>query len=185
MIPGLAVAAPANEVELCGLLETALDHDGPVAIRFPKGSAATMPELPAAPVPFGEWEIVSHGEDVMLLAAGKPVEAATKAAARLAEIGISATVVNARWVKPMDPRLPIWAAEHDLVVTIEDNVGSGGFGAGVLETLAEAGLAGRVRNLAVPDAFLRFGSQATILQELGLDADSIADRVRELVAQLP
>ncbi len=183
MVPGLAVAAPANETELCALLESALDHDGPVAIRFPKGSAATLPEMPVAPTPFGEWEVVSQGEDVLLLAAGKQVEAAAKAAASLSETGISTTVVNARWVKPMDPRLAAWAAHHDLVVTVEDNVRTGGFGAGVLEALAADGLAGKVRTLAIPDRFLRFGNQSKILEELGLDAGSIADTVRRLVAE--
>ncbi len=183
MVPGLAIAAPANEMELCALLESALDHDGPVAIRFPKGSAATLPDMPLAPTPFGEWEIVTQGEDVLLLAAGKPVEAAAKAAASLSEAGISTTVVNARWVKPMDPRLANWAARHDLVVTIEDNVRTGGFGAGVLESLSADGLAGKVRTLAIPDRFLRFGNQSKILEELGLDAGSIADTVRRLVAE--
>jgi 1-deoxy-D-xylulose-5-phosphate synthase len=183
MVPGMAIAAPSSEVELCGLLEAALDHDGPVAIRYPRGGAGVMPDVPVPgeAYPVGEWEVVSHGEDVLLIAAGKPVEAATKAAARLSESGISATVVNARWVKPMDPRLAEWAAAHALVVTIEDNVRSGGFGAGVLEALADSpGLAGRVHILAVPDEFLRFGNQATIIQELGLDADSIAETVRGL-----
>ena len=184
MIPGLAVAAPANESELCGLLETALDHDGPVAIRFPKGSVAALPSLPVEPVPLGEWEVVRHGGDVALLATGKMVEAAAKAAARLSEAGVAATVVNARWVKPMDPRLVEWARTHDLVVTVEDNVRSGGFGAGVLEELAAAGLAGRVRTLALPDRFLRFGNQSAILAELGLDADAIADSVKHFLAEV-
>lgn len=182
MIPNLAVAAPASETELCGLLEAALDHDGPVAIRFPKGSVAALPALPVEPVPFGEWEVLRHGEDVLLLATGKMVEGASKAASRLAEAGVAATVVNARWIKPMDARLAEWARSHHLVVTVEDNVGSGGFGAGVLEALAATGLAGRVRTLAVPDRFVRFGGQAAILAELGLDADGIVAGVRRFIA---
>ncbi len=180
MIPGLAVATPGNEIELCGLLETALDHGGPVAIRFPKGTVAAAPELPAPKVPFGTWDMVSHGEDVLLLAAGRMVEPASKAAARLAEDGISCSVVDARWVKPMDERLAEWASRHSHVVTVEDNVAIGGFGAGVLERLAPAGLAGKVRTLAVPDEFLRFGSAAAILGDLGLDADGIVASVARL-----
>jgi 1-deoxy-D-xylulose-5-phosphate synthase len=198
MIPGMAVATPASEAELGGLLEAALDHDGPVAIRFPKGSAAAIPELPVEPLPFGEWEVVTQGDDVLVLAAGKMVEAAAHAGPRLpragvpggappppapprlAEDDVACTVVNARWIKPMDPRLVEWAATHDLVVTVEDNVRTGGFGSAVLETLAPHGLAGRVRNLAVPDQFLRFGNQGRILEELGLDADSIAATIAQL-----
>ncbi len=84
----------------------------------------------------------------------------------------------------MDPRLVEWAAAHELVVTIEDNVGIGGFGAGVLELLAGHGLAGRVRTLAVPDRFLRFGNQARILEELGLSPDAITERVRTFLAEV-
>ncbi|HSF84335.1 MAG TPA: 1-deoxy-D-xylulose-5-phosphate synthase [Acidimicrobiia bacterium] len=184
MIPGLAVAAPSNETELCGLVNAALEHEGPVAIRFPKGTVASVPPLPGPDVPFGEWEVLDHGDDVLLLAAGKPVEAVAKAAAALSETGVSCTVVNARWVKPMDARLAEWAAAHQLVVTVEDNVGIGGFGAGVLEQLAPHGLAGRVRTIAVPDRFLRFGNQSRILEELGLSADAITERVRTFVAEV-
>ncbi|MGI8822963.1 MAG: 1-deoxy-D-xylulose-5-phosphate synthase [Acidimicrobiia bacterium] len=182
MIPGMAIAAPANEAELCGLLETAVNHQGPVAIRFPKGAVTITPDVPVPAVPFGVWEQLSHGEDVCLLATGRMVEAASKAAGRLAEAGISCSVVNARWVKPLDPRLDQWAAHHRLVVTIEDNVVSGGFGAAVLEDLSATGMAGRVRLMGVPDRFIRFGKPGTILAELGLDADGIAAAVQELVA---
>jgi 1-deoxy-D-xylulose-5-phosphate synthase len=178
MVPGMIIAAPSSEAELCAVFQAALDHDGPAAVRYPRGAATTVPELPVDTIPVGEWEVVSQGEDVLLIAAGKPVETASKAAAHLAEHGVSATVVNARWVKPMDPRLAEWVAGHELVVTVEDNVRTGGFGAGVLETLADTGLAGRVRTLAVPDRFLRFGNQQAILGELGLDAASIAERTR-------
>ena len=181
MIPGLAVAAPANAAELCGMLETAVTHDGPVAIRFPKGAVTAHPELPATPVPFGEWEMLSHGEDVALLANGRMVEAASKAAGRLAEAGISCSVINARWVKPLDPRLAEWAETHRHVVTVEDNVVSGGFGAAVLELLAATGAAGKVRVIGVPDRFIRFGSPGAILAELGLDADGIVASVRDIV----
>ena len=182
MIPNLAIAAPGNERELGWLLDAAIAHDGPVALRFPKGPVAAIPDGPSEHLAIGEWEVLSQGDDVALLATGKMVEVAGKAAAGLAETGVSATVINARWIKPMDPRLPEWAASHQLVVTVEDNVRSGGFGAGVLEALAPTGLAGRVRILAAPDRFLRFGNQAAILSELGLDADGIADSVTGLLA---
>jgi 1-deoxy-D-xylulose-5-phosphate synthase len=176
-VPGLAIAAPANAAELCGMLETAVTHEGPVAIRFPKGAVTSAPELPVSPVPYGEWEELSHGEDVALLASGRMVEAASKAAGRLAEAGASCTVVNARWIKPLDPRLDEWADTHRILVTIEDNVTVGGFGAAVLEHLASSGAAGKVRVLGVPDRFIRFGSPGSILAELGLDADGIVASV--------
>jgi 1-deoxy-D-xylulose-5-phosphate synthase len=82
----------------------------------------------------------------------------------------------------MDPRLAEWAAAHGIVVTVEDNVRTGGFGAGVMENLSDVGMAGKVRTLGVPDRFLRFGSPGMILAEIGLDADSIADSVRGFIA---
>jgi 1-deoxy-D-xylulose-5-phosphate synthase len=176
-VPGLAIAAPVNAAELCGMLETAVTHEGPVAIRFPKGAVTSAPELPVSPVPYGEWEELSHGEEVALLANGRMVEVASKAAGRLAEAGASCTVVNARWIKPLDPRLDEWVDTHRYLVAIEDNVTVGGFGAAVLEHLAPSGAAGKVRVLGVPDRFIRFGSPGSILAELGLDADGIAASV--------
>jgi 1-deoxy-D-xylulose-5-phosphate synthase len=102
------------------------------------------------------------------------VEVAKEAAERLALQGVECTVVNARWVKPMDPRIVDWARRHPIVMTVEDNVGSGGFGGAVLEALAPYGLAGRVRPIALPDQFLPHGKAAEILKEHGLDAAGIA-----------
>ena len=109
------------------------------------------------------------------------VEVAGEAAERLEMQGVSCAVVNARWVKPIDPRIVDWARTHPVVMTVEDNVGAGGFGGAVLEALAPHGLAGRVRNLALPDEFLPQGKAADILREHGLDAAGIAKSVYEAV----
>jgi 1-deoxy-D-xylulose-5-phosphate synthase len=109
------------------------------------------------------------------------VEVAAEAAARLEMQGISCGVVNARWIKPVDPRIADWARAHPIVLTVEDNVGSGGFGGAVLEALAPHGLAGRVRTLALPDQFLPQGKAGDILKEHGLDAGGIAKSVYEAV----
>lgn len=178
MIPGLTVGVPADAVELCGMLETALDHDGPIAIRYPKASASSIPSLPATPIPVGEWAEISTGEDVLVLANGRFVETAQKVAAELATAGFSAGVVNARWVKPLDSRLADWAAAYRMIVTLEDNVVSGGFGAAVMEEMARIGSPTPVRSLGVPDRFLPFGSADDVLRSVGLDADSIAGRIR-------
>jgi 1-deoxy-D-xylulose-5-phosphate synthase len=109
------------------------------------------------------------------------VEVAVEAAERLEVQGVSCAVVNARWVKPVDPRIVDWARSHPAVITVEDNVGTGGFGGAVLEALAPHGLAGRVRTLALPDAFLPHGKAADILREHGLDAAGVARGVHETV----
>src|SRR6266568_1930781 len=174
LIPNLKVVAPADATELCALLETALATDGPVAIRYPKGPVSATPDLPVEPLPVGRWEELRKGSDAVMFAVGRMVEVAQEAAERLALQDIDCTVVNARWVKPVDPRIVDWARRHPVVMTIEDNVASGGFGGAVLEALAPHGLAGRVRMIALPDRFLPQGKAADILKENGLDAAGIA-----------
>jgi 1-deoxy-D-xylulose-5-phosphate synthase len=174
LIPNLKVAAPADATELCALLETALGSDGPVAIRYPRGPVPSTPDLPVEPLPVGRWEELRRGSDAAIFAVGRMVEVAKEAAERLALQGIECTVVNARWVKPVDPRIVDWTKRHPVVITVEDNVGTGGFGGAVLEALAPHGLAGRVRTLALPDQFLPQGKAADILRENGLDAAGIA-----------
>jgi 1-deoxy-D-xylulose-5-phosphate synthase len=174
LIPNLKVAAPADATELCALLETALASDGPMAIRYPKGPVPSTPDLPVEPIPVGRWEEQRKGSDAAIFAVGRMVEVAQEAAERLALQGVECTVVNARWIKPVDPRIVDWARRHQVVITVEDNVGTGGFGGAVLEALAPHGLAGRVRTLALPDKFLPQGKAADILKENGLDAAGIA-----------
>jgi 1-deoxy-D-xylulose-5-phosphate synthase len=181
MIPNLKVVAPADATELCALLETALASDGPVAIRFPKGPVPATPDLPVEPLPVGRWEELRKGSDAVVFAVGRMVEVAKEAAVRLEVQGVSCAVVNARWVKPVDPRIVEWARSHRVVVTVEDNVGSGGFGGAVLEALSAHGLAGRVRMLALPDQFLPHGKASDILKEHGLDAAGVAQSVYDAV----
>jgi 1-deoxy-D-xylulose-5-phosphate synthase len=181
LIPNLKVAAPADATELCALLETALASDGPIAIRYPKGPVPSTPQLPVEPLPIGRWEELRKGSDAVIFAVGRMVEVAMEAAERLELQRISCAVVNSRWIKPVDPRIVDWARTHPVVVTVEDNVGAGGFGGAVLETLAPHGLAGRVRTLALPDEFLPQGKASDILKEHGLDSAGIAKFVYEAV----
>ncbi|MEA2657055.1 MAG: 1-deoxy-D-xylulose-5-phosphate synthase [Chloroflexota bacterium] len=181
LIPNLKVAAPADATELCALLETALASDGPIAIRYPKGPVPATPDLPVEPLPIGRWEELRKGADAVIFAVGRMVEVAKEAAERLEVQNVSCAVVNARWIKPVDPRIVDWARSHPVVVTVEDNVGTGGFGGAVLEALAPHGLAGRVRLLALPDEFLPQGKASDILREHGLDAAGVAKSVYEAV----
>jgi 1-deoxy-D-xylulose-5-phosphate synthase len=181
LIPNLKVAAPADATELCALLETALDSDGPIAIRYPKGPVPATPDLPVEALPVGRWEELRRGSDAVLFAVGRMVEVAKEAAERLSVQNISCSVVNARWIKPVDPRIVDWARSHPVVVTVEDNVGTGGFGGAVLEALAPHGLAGRVRILALPDEFLPHGKASDILKEHGLDAAGVAKSVYDAI----
>jgi 1-deoxy-D-xylulose-5-phosphate synthase len=177
MIPNLVIGAPADATELCAMIETAVDHDGPIAVRYPKGGAVSVPSLPVVPLEIGRAELLSEGEDVLLLAVGRMVEIAEKAAVDLAGKGVSAAVVNARWVKPLDRRILDWAAPMLHVVTLEDNVIAGGFGAAVMEAFAGAGLTKQVTNIGIPDEFLPFGSAPDIMESIGMDTDSVVERV--------
>jgi 1-deoxy-D-xylulose-5-phosphate synthase len=181
LIPNLKVAAPADATELCALLETALASDGPIAIRYPKGPVPSTPDLPVEPLPIGRWEERRKGSDAVIFAVGRMVEVAMEAAERLEIQKVSCAVVNSRWIKPVDPRIVDWARTHPVVVTVEDNVGAGGFGGAVLETLAPHGLAGRVRILALPDEFLPQGKASDILKAHGLDSAGVAKAVYEAV----
>ena len=181
LIPNLKIAAPADATELCALLETALASDGPIAIRYPKGPVPSTPDLPVEPLPIGRWEELRKGSDAVIFAVGRMVEVAMEAAERLELQKVSCAVVNSRWIKPVDPRIVDWARAHPVVVTVEDNVGAGGFGGAVLETLAPHGLAGRVRTLALPDEFLPQGKASDILKAHGLDSAGVAKAVYEAV----
>ena len=181
MIPNLVIGTPSNATELCAMIETAVDHDGPIAIRYPKGGATSVPTLPVEPVEIGRAELISQGADVLFVASGRMVEIAEKAAGDLSQGDVSVGVVNARWVKPLDPRIAEWAASADHVVTLEDNVVAGGFGAAVMEQFSRMGVRKDVTCIGVPDQFLPFGSPGDVMEWAGMDVDSVVDRVRALL----
>lgn len=174
-VPNLMVLAPADEAELTEMLHTALAADGPVAIRYPRGRGVGV-ELPSEPAVLeaGRAQIRREGGDVALLAAGRMVGVAEAAADLLAADGVSASVVNMRWIKPMDLEMISWAGSaHDLVVTIEENTGVGGVGAGVLEALSDLGLVMPVLRLSIPDCFVTHGAMDLLLAEVGLTAEGV------------
>jgi len=177
MIPNLVIGAPADATELCAMIETAADHDGPIAIRYPKAGAVSVPSIPVDPLTIGEAERLSDGDEVLLIAVGRMVEIAEKAAVDLGEKGVSAGVVNARWIKPLDPRIVEWAGAADSVVTLEDGVVAGGFGAAVIEMLSDAGLAKDITCIGVPDGFLPFGAVGDVMESVGMDTDSVVERI--------
>jgi 1-deoxy-D-xylulose-5-phosphate synthase len=125
--------------------------------------------------------VLRAGHDVALLAVGKMVSVAEKAADLLAQRGVSTTVVDARFVKPIDPEIAPLAARHRAVITIEDGTATGGFGSAVTELLAAEGVSVPLRRLGLPDHFIEHGAQAKLLHQFGLDADAVAATALELV----
>jgi 1-deoxy-D-xylulose-5-phosphate synthase len=181
-IPNLVVAAPSSPDEMRRMLATALAQDGPFALRYPRGSAPATATAPLEPLAIGQSVTRRQGSDVALLAVGKMVPVALEAATQLEAEGISATVVDARFVKPIDPHLADVAAAHRAVLTVEDGTRVGAFGSAVAELLGDTGVAVPVHRLGIPDRFVEHGAQALLLSELGLDAEGVARSARELLA---
>ena len=181
-MPGLTLAAASDPQELRDLLHTAVagSANGPFAIRFPKGAADGTEVQPAQLLPIGEWEVVRQGSAALLLATGKMVGVAMDAAAMLDREGTPLTVINARYIKPLDNRLESWARRHPAVFTLEDNVVTGGFGSAIAEALAPQGIP--VTQMGVPDQFIEQGGQAELLKQLGLDASGVAQTIRHSLA---
>ncbi len=178
-IPNLMVLAPADEAELADMLHTAVTADGPVAIRYPRGKGVGAP-LPAEPQVYeaGRAQVRREGTDVALLAAGRMVSVAEEAADLLAADGVSASVVNMRWIKPFDLEVISWAASaHDLVVSVEENTGVGGMGAGVLEALSDLAVEVPFLRLSTPDCFVTHGAMDRLLAEVGLTAEGVRGAV--------
>ncbi|HUC01082.1 MAG TPA: 1-deoxy-D-xylulose-5-phosphate synthase [Solirubrobacterales bacterium] len=183
-IPNVVVMAPRDEAMLVHMLHTAIAHDGPAALRYPRGAAEGV-EIPAKPelIPIGAGEVLAEGERVALLGYGYGVTVAREAAAILAEHGLDVTVADARFAKPLDGELATrLAREHELLVTIEENVLAGGFGSAVLEHLEDAFAEGpaeraRVLRVGLPDRYVTHGKPALLRGEVGLTGQSVADRI--------
>jgi 1-deoxy-D-xylulose-5-phosphate synthase len=183
-IPNVVLMAPRDEAMLVHMLHTAIAHDGPAALRYPRGSAEGVP-IPTRPelLPIGKGEVLAEGRGVALLGYGYGVVVALEAAAILADHGVQVTVADARFAKPLDGELASnLARDHDLLVTIEENVLPGGFGAAVLEHLEDAFAAGpgeraRVLRVGLPDRYVTHGKPDLLRAEVGLTGQSVADRV--------
>lgn len=181
MIPGMVLMAPKDEAELRNMLYTAIEYKkGPVAIRYPRGSAFGVPlkegfEL----IEIGKAEQLIDGDNVALLAIGSMVDYAMKAAEILRPDGISCEVINMRFAKPLDTNmLDRIAKKHSKVITLEESTLVGGFGSGVLEYFTEKNYKCDVLRIGLPDNFVDHGTQAELHHLLGIDPEGIADRVK-------
>src|SRR5688500_12653324 len=182
-LPNVVLMAPRDEAQLVHMLRTAIAHRGPVALRYPRGAAlgVLLPDT-AETLALGTGETLRPGERVALLVYGFGTKVALDAANELATHGISATVADARFAKPLDTELVNrLAADHDLLVTIEDNVVMGGFGSGVLEHLADTigpgSARARVVRVGLPDRYVTHGKPALLHEEVGLTGAAVAERV--------
>jgi 1-deoxy-D-xylulose-5-phosphate synthase len=181
-VPGLRIAAPRDEATLReALREAVADQQGPTALRFPK--ARVGPDIPAVHRSAGmDLLRTAPGAQVLLVAVGAMAAATLDAAQLLAAAGVECTVVDPRWVRPVNPELAVLAADHELVVTVEDGIRDGGVGSAVARTLADAGVGAPVRVLGLPTSFIAHGDRPGLLAEHGLDPHGIHAEVLHRLA---
>ena len=177
-IPNMTVMAPKNKWELSDMLKFAVDYEGPIAIRYPRGEAYDGLQDFRAPLVYGRSEVIYEEADIALLAVGSMVKMAEKVRDILKDTGYNCTLVNARFVKPIDEELlEELAKSHRLAVTMEENVRNGGFGDHVLEYVSDRELPMQVLSVALPDEYIEHGNVDLLYKEVGLDPELIAKRV--------
>ena len=180
MIPTMTVMAPKNKWELSDMMKFAVSYDGPIAVRYPRGEAYDGLEEFREPIVRGRSEMIYRGKGIALLAVGSMVKTAEAVRKKLLEDGDNPTLVNARFVKPLDKKmLDSLAKDHEVIVTMEENVKSGGFGSAVVEYLHTAYPEVQVLSAALPDVFMEHGSPEKLKEKAGIDAGSIYNRIKE------
>ena len=184
-IPNMTIMAPKDENELRHMLKTALSFNGPISVRYPRGSGVGVGITePMQELPIGKAEVLREGKELCFWAIGSMVQSAVQAADKLKEQGIDAGVVNMRFAKPLDKDLLIeHAKRYGKIVTLEEGVLAGGVGSEVLEILDDAGLLQQcaVLRLGIPDEFVTHGDKKLLFRDLGLDTDAIVQKAAEFV----
>lgn len=177
-IPNMHIMAPKNKWELSDMIKFAVGFGAPIAVRYPRGSAYDGLKDFRAPIAFGRSEVLYEEEDIALLAVGSMVKTAVTVRKALKDMGYSCSLVNARFVKPIDEEMVREMAQsHKLLVTMEENVESGGFGEKVRECLDELQTSCRLLSIAIPDEYVEHGNVSLLYQEVGIDADSVIKRI--------
>lgn len=185
MIPNMTVAVPKDGNELRAMIHFTSDHklDGPVSIRYPRGPIPCEMYEDIDQIKWGEWEYLSPQCETVVLATGTMVDQMQKAAKILKEDGIDLTIVNARFVKPLDMNiLETIANSAKVILTAEENQLAGGFGEKIGSYLMTNGYQGKFRAFGIPDQFITHGNRDLLLKEIGLDVDSLVDEIRIMTA---
>lgn len=186
-IPNMHIMAPKNKWELSDMLKFAVDFMGPIAVRYPRGEAYAGLQEFRSPIVYGKSETIYQEDEICLIAVGSMVRVAMDVRAALKEKGHGCSLVNARFVKPVDEEMVRAALRtHQLVVTMEENVASGGFGEKVREIASEENLSGqgapaKLLTVAVPDEYVEHGNVELLKAEIGIDAGHILERINEIL----
>jgi 1-deoxy-D-xylulose-5-phosphate synthase len=186
-IPNMVHLVPKDEDELADMMFTAIHHDGPVAIRYPRGAGvgAKVKDQPAL-IPIGKAEVLKHGKDISIWAIGNMIPMAKEVAAELEKKGYEVSIINPRSVKPLDVgTLEFFARSADLIITMEDHVLKGGFGSIVLEELSERGLATPVVRIGWPDQFVDHGKQDKLREKYGMTVKATLEKVQPYLKKKP
>lgn len=179
-IPNMHIMAPKNKWELSDMLKFAVGFDGPLALRYPRGEAYDGLKEFRSPIVYGKSELLYEEEDIAILAVGSMVKTAEQVRRKLKEIGYSCTLVNARFVKPVDTDIITeLSKDHRLLVTMEENVQSGGYGEKVQDWIVQKKLPTAVLNISIPDEYVEHGNVDILYEEVGIDAESVTKRIIE------
>ena len=180
MIPNMTVMAPKNKWELSDMMKFAVKYDGPIAIRYPRGEAYDGLEEYREPVIKGHSEVIYEGKEIALLAVGSMVKTAVQVREMLLQDKIAPTLVNARFVKPLDKKmLDCLAKEHKILVTMEENVAAGGFGSQVADYMRREHPEVKILTIALPDSFIEHGNPEKLKEKAGIDAVSVYKKIKE------
>jgi len=184
-IPNMTVMAPKNKLELADMMQYAISFPTPIAVRYPRGTAYDGLKEYRAPIALGKCEVITEGSGVALFALGSMVQTAEQVAALLKEQGVEATVINARFAAPFDKdKIKELAGNHKLLVTMEENVTSGGFGEHVAAYVNENDIDIKVHIAAIPDAYVEHGNVDRLKEDIGIDAKSIYEKVLNLYQEI-
>jgi 1-deoxy-D-xylulose-5-phosphate synthase len=177
-VPGMTIMAPKNKWELSDMIKYAVAFGGPIAIRYPRGEAYDELREFRAPVEFGKGEWIYREKDIALVALGSMVKTAVTVRENLKFMGYNCSIINARFAKPVDKEIIEEATkDHNLVVTLEENVASGGFGEKVFDVLYDIGFKGKSLKVCIPDEYVEHGNVDILKKEIGIDAGTIIDRI--------
>ena len=177
-IPGMHIMAPKNKWELSDMMKFAVNLQGPVAIRYPRGEAYAGLQEFRAPIELGKAELIYAEGQICLMAVGSMVKTACEVRELLQEAGYRCSLINARFVKPIDERAVKWAARnHQMVVSMEENVACGGYGEKVREALLRVGEETAFLPVSIPDEYVEHGNVDILKKELGIDAQSISEKI--------
>ena len=177
-IPNMHVCAPKNKWELSDMMKYAVNFGAPIAVRYPRGTAYDGLKEFRAPIECGKAEWIYREKEIALFAVGSMVKEAEKVRNTLKEAGYSVSLINARFVKPIDEAAVLEACEdHELIVTMEENVACGGYGEKVLECMNNNRCANKSLNISIPDAYVEHGNVELLKKEIGIDADSVVSRI--------